>query len=96
MEKIVVTRYAALVKYMENIGLIAPDTEHIVHAKAHHVEGKHVLGVVPYWLAAHAGRFTEIPMRVPTDRKGCELTLEEVEFYALEPKTYEIREVPFE
>lgn len=96
MEKLVVTRYPALVQYMKNIGLIDKDTKHISHANIKDVKGKHVLGVLPYWLAAHCGKFTEIQLRVPSDRKGKELTLEEVEFYSLEPKTYEINEVSFE
>ena len=96
MEKLVVTRYQSLVEYMIKIKLIDENTKVITHAKINDVKEKHVLGVLPYWLSCHAAKFTEIQLRVPSERKGKELSLEEVEFYSLEPKTYEIREVPFE
>ena len=96
MDKLVVTRYQSLAEYMVKIKLIDKDTKIITHAKIQDVKGKHVLGVIPYWLACHAKKFTEIQLRVPSERKGKELSLEEVEFYSLEPKTYEIREVTFE
>lgn len=96
MEKLVVTRYKSLVEYMRDLGLIDEDTRVIAHAHPNDVKGKHVLGVLPYWLAAHAGKFTEIQIRVPSELKGKELTLEQVKFYSLEPKTYQITEVPFE
>ena len=96
MEKLVVTRYQSLVEYMIKIKLIDKDTKVITHAKINDVKGKHVFGVIPYWLACHAKKFTEIQLRVPTERKGKELSLEEVEFYSLEPKTYTIRETSFD
>jgi len=96
MEKIVVTRYLSLVEYMKELKMIDDKVKVIPHANVNDVKGKHALGVLPYWLACHTEKFTEIQLRVPSERKGKELTLEEVEFYSLEPKTYQIREVPFE
>ena len=96
MEKLVVTRYQSLVEYMIKIKLIDENTKVITHAKINDVKEKHVLGVLPYWLSCHAKKFTEIQLRVPSERKGKELSLEEVEFYSLEPKTYTIRETSFE
>lgn len=96
MEKLVVTRYQSLVEYMKKIGMIDDKTKVITHANVNDVKGKHVLGVLPYWLACHTAKFTEIQLRVPSERKGKELTLEEVEFYSLEPKTYEIKEILFD
>jgi len=81
---------------MKNLGMIDDDTKHISHANVNAVSVKHVLGILPYWLAAYAGKFTEIQLRVPIERKGKELSLEEVEFYSLEPKTSIIEEVEFE
>lgn len=91
-----VTRYQSLVEYMKNLGLIDDKVKIITRANVTDVRDKHVLGVLPYWLACHAAKFTEIQIRVPNERKGKELTLEELEFYSLEPKTYKIVEVPFE
>lgn len=96
MERLVVTRYVSLVQYLKEIGLIDNSTKVITRAEIKDVEGKHVLGVLPYWLSCHTGKYTEVQIRVPSERKGKELSLEEIQFYSLEPKTYVIKEVPFE
>ena len=96
MEKLVVTRYVSLVQYLKEIGLIDDGTKVITRAEIKDVKGKHVLGVLPYWLSCHTGKYTEVQIRVPSERKGKELSLEEIQFYSLEPKTYIIREVFFE
>ena len=91
MEKLVVTRYRNLVTYLKELKLIDENTKVIARATISDVEGKHIFGVVPFWLAAHAEKFTEVQLRVPSDRKNKELTLEEVRFYSLDPQTYTIR-----
>lgn len=96
IEKLVVTRYVSLVSYLKEIGLIDNSTKVITRAEIKDVEGKHVLGVLPYWLSCHAKKYTEVQIRVPSERKGKELSLEEIQFYSLEPKTYEIKEVSFD
>ena len=95
MEKLVVTRYVTLVQYLKEIGLIDDGTKVITRAEIKDVEGKHVLGVLPYWLSCHAGKYTEVQIRVPSERKGKELSLEEIQFYSLEPKTYTVIETAF-
>lgn len=96
MEKLVVTRYKSLVAYLKKIELIDDSTKIITHAKIEDVQNKHVIGVLPYWLSCHTGKFTEIQLRIPSEKRGHELTIEEIEFYSLTPKTYEIREVSYE
>lgn len=96
MEKLVVTRYKSLVAYLKKIELIDDNTKIITHAKIEDVQNKHVIGVLPYWLSCHTGKFTEIQLRIPSEKRGHELTIEEIEFYSLTPKTYEIREVSYE
>ena len=96
MEKLVVTRYHALFQYLKEIGLIDEDTKVLSHAKGSDVIGRHVLGVLPYWLSSLAEKYTEVQVRVPIEMKGKELTLEQMRFYSLKPKTYQVREVPFE
>jgi len=96
MEKLVVTRYVSLVEYLKEIGLIDNSTKVITRAEIKDVEGKHVLGVLPYWLSCHTGKYTEVQIRVPSERKGKELSLEEIQFYSLEPKTYIIKETGFD
>lgn len=96
MDKLVVTRYRSLVEYLKKIELIDDNTKIISHAKIEDVQNKHVIGVLPYWLSCHTGKFTEIQLRIPSEKRGQELTLEEIGFYSLDPHTYEVREVDFE
>lgn len=95
MDKIVVTRHRALVEYLKELGFIDDDTRIIPHAQPEDVEGKHVIGVLPYWLAAHAKKYTELQLRLPFDKRNKELTLEEIKFHSKEPVTYIVKEVPF-
>lgn len=96
MEKLVVTRYKSLVVYLKKIKLINDNTKIISHAKIEDVQNKHVIGVLPYWLSCHTGKFTEIQLRIPSEKRGQELSVDEIEFYSLDPHTYEIREVNFD
>ena len=95
MEKIVVTRYKGLVDYLMELKLIQEDTKIIPHASPEDIEGKHVLGVLPLWLSCHAGKITEIQLRLPPEKRGKELSLDEVRFYALAPRSYVVKEVEF-
>lgn len=96
MEKLVVTRYKSLVEYLKKIGLIDGNTKVLTRAKIEDVRNKHVIGVLPYWLSCHTAKFTEVQLRIPQEKRGHELTVEEIEFYSLEPQTFQVREVPFE
>ncbi len=93
MEKLVVTRHHALVEYLLKHNYIDQDTTHISHASIKDVTNKHVYGILPNWLACHAGKLTELQLRLPKEKRGQELTLKEVEFYVVKPSTYEIRKV---
>ena len=93
MDKIVVTRHAALVEYLIKEGYIDRDTKHVSHATERDIEGMHAYGILPNWLACKAAKFTEVQLRVPFEKRGHELTIEEVAFYIVEPRTYLIKEV---
>ncbi len=93
MKKLVVTRHKALFDYLLEQGLIESDTESISHASIEDVRNKHVFGVLPYWLSSKADKYTEIQLRIPFDKRGKELTLEEIRFYALKDKTYKVMEI---
>jgi len=96
MEKIVITRYQSLVEYLKKIELIDDNTKVLSHAKAEDIRGKHAIGILPYWLSSEAEKFTEVQMRIPSEKRGKELTVEEIEFYALEPKTYTVNRTTYE
>ena len=92
-KKLVVTRHKGLVLYLKQIGLIDEETETISHADISDVKGKHVFGILPYWLASHADMVTEIQLRIPKHKMGQDLTVEEVKMFAKTPRTYIVREV---
>lgn len=92
-EKIVVTRHEALVEYLIEIGFVEANVKATSHVTVEEIENKHVIGVLPYYLASKAAVFTEIPMRIPYDKRHKELTKKEIAFYMQEPHTYEIKEL---
>lgn len=93
MTKLVVTRHVNLIKYMKELNLIDEDTKILTHAKERDVIGKHVLGVLPYWLASRADKYTEIQIRIPGDKRGHELSIEDIRLYSMDPQTYIVKEI---
>lgn len=75
---VVVTRHPALVEYLTELGVVPAGTEVVAHATAEQVRGRHVFGVLPLHLAAEAASVTEVPLHVPAELRGVELTLEQV------------------
>lgn len=55
--------------------------------------GKRVIGTLPLHLAALAESVTEVPLSVPRQWRGRELSLEEIRYCAGAPRTYVVREV---
>jgi putative CRISPR-associated protein (TIGR02620 family) len=94
--KLIVTRHAALVKYLLTEGIVSKDTPIVSHATEEMVKGKHVIGVLPLRLAFLAERVTEVPLDIPAEKRGKELNLEEVQKYAGKPTTYAVANVGFE
>lgn len=91
--KIVVTRHEALVAYLREIRLIDETTPVVAHADPVQIVRQHVIGVLPLWLAALAEFVTEIPLDLPPELRGVELTLEQVRQYAGEPATYRVERI---
>ena len=87
---LVITRHKALVDYLREIGVIGVDTPVLIHATVDQVRGRHVIGVLPLHLAAEAALVTEVPMDIPADLRGVELTLPQVRLYARTPVTYQV------
>ena len=93
METIIVTRHAALLAYLEEIGVVPTGTPVISHATAENVRGKHVYGVLPMRLAAEAEQLTEVSMSVPAEWRGKELSLDEIKACSPVLTTYVIRKM---
>jgi hypothetical protein len=92
MEKIVVTRHPALVAFLLELGLVDETVKVLAHVTAADVVGKHVFGVLPLSLAALAAKVTEIPLTLPAEKRGVELTLDDMKVFAGKPTTYVVVE----
>ena len=89
--RIIVTRHPTLVKYMIELGLADENTPVVPFAKEDDVRGKDVLGVLPLHLSRLARTITAIPLHLPPDLRGKELTLAQVREYAGQPIEYSIQ-----
>ena len=87
---VVVTRHKALVQFLVKRKMIGANTPIIAHAKAEDVLGKDVIGVLPLRLASLASSVTEVPMDIPAELRGQELSLEQVEAFSGEPVKYTV------
>lgn len=93
MSTLIVTRHQGLVQYLIAKGFVPADVEVVEHASAEVVTGKHVWGVLPHSLSVLCASFTEIPLSLPVELRGVELTQEQVEQYAGKPVTYVVNTV---
>lgn len=87
---IIITRHAGLVEYLREIGAVDPDTPVVAHVSAGDIAGKNVVGVLPLSLAACAASVTEVPLSLPRELRGQELTVEQVRQYAGILRTYKV------
>ena len=87
---LVITRHPALLAYLLELGLADPSTPVVQHATAEMVRGKHVVGVLPHYLSSLCALYTEVPLVVPQELRGQELTLETVRQYAQPAQTYKV------
>jgi len=92
-EWVIITRHQSLVQYILDKGIAPIGTPVIPHGGANDVRDKAVIGVLPMHLACLAESVTVIPLDCPFERRGIELTLEQVQQYAGEPQTYTVRKV---
>jgi len=88
---LIVTRHTGLVEYLQEIGLAGPGVEVVSHATPANVAGRHVCGVLPHSLSCLCSSFTEVPLTLPAELRGQELSLEQVRQFAGEPVTYQVR-----
>ena len=78
-ETIIVSRHPAQVAYIRSLGYSGVVREHVT---ASDVEGKIVIGNLPMNLASLCVRVGCADMKIPADKRGCELTLAEVKEYS--------------
>ena len=88
--ELIVTRHPGLVEYLREIGLADAETVVVSHATPDVVKGKRVCGVLPHSLSCLCDTFTEVPLDLPQELRGAELTVEQVRQYAGAPVTYRV------
>lgn len=89
---IVVTRHKGLVEYLREINLIDEDTPILPHvSSAEEVIGKTIIGPYPLHIAVAANSIVQVPLDIPSELRGAELSLEQVREYAKKPVEYTVR-----
>ena len=91
--EVVITRHPSLVNYLEEMGLTSKNVQILSHASPDDVRGKNVCGVLPHSLSCLTASFTEVPLVLPAELRGVELTSEQIRKYAAPPVTYIVRRV---
>lgn len=95
MDFVVVTRHPALIEYMREIDLIPEYVEVITHVTdVEQIKGNRVYGILPFDLAQHAESMVTIPLNVPAELRGTELTVEQIRQYAGTPQTFIVKQIP--
>ena len=87
---LIVTRHLALVELAKELNLADDSVEVIAHASPDAIAGKNVLGVLPHSLSCLCETFTEIPLVLPAELRGQELTIEQMRKFAKAPVTYKV------
>lgn len=79
---LIVTRHPGLVEYLIEEEIVPADVEVISHASPEAITGRHVCGVLPHSLSCLTASFSEVPLRLPTELRGAELSVADVRKYA--------------
>lgn len=87
---LIVTRHRPLATYLRGLGIKAPI---VGHAHPADVRGKHICGVVPMSLAAHAKSVTVVPLHITREMRGQDLTYEDIKAIADTPQRYVVKRV---
>lgn len=90
---VVVTRHVGLVDYLKSQKIIDDTAIIIEHATPENVTNKHVVGVLPHSLSCLTDSFTEVPLHIPAELRGAELTAEQMAQYAKPPVTYKVSKI---
>lgn len=88
---LIVTRHESLVAYAMEIGLVDETAEVITHATADNVRGRDVIGVLPHSLSCLTNSFCEIPLSIPAELRGKELSIEQMRQYSGKPVIYKVQ-----
>lgn len=93
METVIITRHKALVDYLIEKNIISKKTKTIEHATIEDIKDKHVIGILPLNLACYTSKITIIPLTIPFELRGKELTLNDIKKYAGKIETYNVTKI---
>lgn len=95
-EILVVTRHKGMLEYLVYMGYIPSDSRSITHVTDPSViKGRIVWGVLPHSLSSLCSVFCEVPLNLPPEYRGKELSMEEMARFAGPAKYYQVKAVPF-
>ena len=95
-EIIVVTRHKGMVDYLVHMGYIPSDCQIVSHVtEPSMLKDKTVWGVLPHSLSSLCSAFCEVPLNLPPELRGKELSMEEMVRFAGPAKCYQVKVVPF-
>jgi putative CRISPR-associated protein (TIGR02620 family) len=90
-DALIVTRHPALIRVLaEDFDIWG---EVITHATPEQVRGRKVVGVLPLHLAAETQSVTEVVLDIPADKRGVELSADEVRQYCKGLRTFVVRDI---
>jgi len=88
-DTVIVTRHTGLVAWLAQHGISGNVVD---HATASDVRGKHVIGALPLHLAALAAKVTVVDMpNLPAEKRGQDLTPDEMDSAGAALKSYQVR-----
>jgi len=91
LNTLVVTRHKALVDYLLKKGVISEGRFEVMpHATPKDVRGRHVIGVLPHSLSCLTTSFSEVVLDLPLEKRGKELTLDDMLTHAKGLNTYKV------
>lgn len=93
-EILVVTRHSGMVDYLVYMGYVPSDAVVISHVTDSSVlKDKTVWGVLPHSLSSLCSVFCEVPLNLPSEYRGKELSMEEMFRFACPAKSYAVQVV---
>ena len=92
----IITRHEALVQYLYEEGIIPEGQtyvwkKHVAFGESDELVGKVVYGVLPMHLAALTREYVNVPLDIPPEMRGKELSIEEIRQFAKPVEHYEVR-----
>ena len=95
-EIVVVTRHKGMEDYLVHMGYVPNDCNVIGHViEPSMLKDKTVWGVLPHSLSSLCSVFCEVPLNLPPEFRGKELSMEEMSRFAGPAKCYQVKVVPF-